>query len=103
VPRVSRRDICALLDQLGRHNEGPEGGPDADEARSCGRVAGGTAILGGNNGHFLGSGAGHQGGLHARIRGPLFMSYPVLANVQYRLSPRKMLTHCSSSSQRRSD
>ena len=66
----------ALLDQMGPGNEGAAGVPMPMvlEARPGGRW---FRDLGGNDGHFW--------GLVQAITGPLFMSMPVVSNIQYRL------------------
>ena len=75
----------ALLEQLGPHNEGPESGPMPMklEAWPGGRW---YRDLGGNNGHFWGVVQAIKRPTLLEITGPLFMSYPVCSNVQYRLS-----------------
>ncbi len=77
--------FAALLEQLGPHNEGPEIGPMPMklEAWPGGR---GYRDLGGNNGHFWGVVQAIKRPTLLEITGPLFMSYPVVSNVQYRLS-----------------
>ena len=42
--------------------------------------------LGGNNGHFWGHVQAIKRSTLLEIAGPLFMSYPAMSNVQYRLS-----------------
>jgi uncharacterized protein YndB with AHSA1/START domain len=44
--------------------------------------------LGGNNGHFWGVVQAIKRPTLLEITGPLFMSYPVVSNVQYRLSEK---------------
>jgi hypothetical protein len=77
--------FAALLEQLGPHNEVPESGPMPMklEAWPGGRW---YRDLGGNNGHFWGVVQAIKRPTLLEITGPLFMSYPVVSNVQYRLS-----------------
>jgi uncharacterized protein YndB with AHSA1/START domain len=76
-----------LLEQLGPHNEGPESGPMPMkiEAWPGGRW---YRDLGDNNGHFWGMVQAIKRPTLLEITGPLFMSYPVVSNVQYRLSQK---------------
>jgi hypothetical protein len=77
--------FAALLEQLGPHNEGPESGPMPMELEAW---PGGRWYrdLGGNNGHFWGVVQAIKRPTLLEITGPLFMSYPAVSNVQYRLS-----------------
>jgi uncharacterized protein YndB with AHSA1/START domain len=77
--------FAALLEQLGPHNDVPESGPMPMklEAWPGGRW---YRDLGGNNGHFWGVVQAIKRPTLLEITGPLFMSYPVASNVQYRLS-----------------
>jgi uncharacterized protein YndB with AHSA1/START domain len=77
--------FAALLEQLGPHNDVPENGPMPMklEAWPGGRW---YRDLGGNNGHFWGVVQAIKRPTLLEITGPLFMSYPVVSNVQYRLS-----------------
>ncbi len=79
--------FAALLEQLGPHNEGPESGPMPMklEAWPGGRW---YRDLGGNNGHFWGVVQAIKRPTLLEITGPLFMSYPAVSNVQYRLSAK---------------
>jgi Activator of Hsp90 ATPase homolog 1-like protein len=79
--------FAALLEQLGPHNEGPESGPMPMklEAWPGGRW---YRDLGGNNGHFWGVVQAIKRPTLLEITGPLFMSYPAVSNVQYRLSQK---------------
>jgi len=79
--------FAALLEQLGPHNEAPEGGPMPMklEAWPGGRW---YRDLGGNNGHFWGVVQAIKRPTLLEITGPLFMSYPAVSNVQYRLSQK---------------
>jgi uncharacterized protein YndB with AHSA1/START domain len=74
----------SLLVQMGRLNETPDGTPLPMilEAWPGGRW---YRDLGGNNGHFWGHVQAIKRPSLLEICGPLFMSYPVLSNVQYRL------------------
>jgi len=77
--------FAALLDQLGPHNEVTDGTPMPMkiEAWPGGRW---YRDLGDNNGHFWGHVQAIKRPTLLEISGPLFMSYPVVSNVQYRLS-----------------
>jgi len=79
--------FAALLEQLGPHNEGPESGPMPMklEAWPGGRW---YRDLGGNNGHFWGVVQAIKRPTLLEITGPLFMSYPAVSNVQYRLNAK---------------
>ena len=79
--------FAALLEQLGSHNEVPESGPMPMklEAWPGGRW---YRDLGGNNGHFWGVVQAIKRPTLLEINGPLFMSYPVVSNLQYRLSEK---------------
>ena len=74
----------ALLEQMGPANESPEGVPlpMVIEARPGGRW---FRDLGDDNGHFWGHVQAIKRPTLLEITGPLFMSYPVVSNVQYRL------------------
>src|SRR5882672_1822592 len=75
----------SLLEQLGPLNEVPEKGPMPMklEAWPGGRW---YRDLGGENGHFWGIVQAIKRPTLLEFYGPLFMSYPVSSNVQYRLS-----------------
>jgi hypothetical protein len=77
--------FAALLEQLGSHNEAPDGTPIPMklEAWPGGRW---FRDLGGDNGHFWGNVQAIKRPALLEICGPLFMSYPVVSNLQYRLS-----------------
>ena len=77
--------FAALLDQLGPHSEMLDGTPMPMklEAWPGGRW---YRDLGGNNGHFWGVVQAIKRPTLLEFTGPLFMSYPVISNVQYRLS-----------------
>lgn len=74
----------ALLEQMGPGNETPDGTPlpMIIEARPGGRW---FRDLGGDNGHFWGHVQAIKRPTLLEITGPLFMSLPVISNVQYRL------------------
>lgn len=74
----------ALLEQMGPGNETPDGQPlpMTLEARPGGRW---FRDLGGDNGHFWGLVQAIKRPTLVEITGPLFMSHPVVSNVQYRL------------------
>ncbi len=74
----------ALLEQIGPENETPEHKmPMKLEAWPGGRW---FRDLGDGNGHFWGHVQAIKRPTLLEITGPLFMSYPVVSNVQYRLS-----------------
>jgi Activator of Hsp90 ATPase homolog 1-like protein len=77
--------FAALLEQLGPENDTPEGVPLPMklEAWPGGRW---YRDLGNGNGHFWGVVQAVKKPTLLEITGPLFMSYPVTSNVQYRLS-----------------
>jgi uncharacterized protein YndB with AHSA1/START domain len=74
----------ALLEQMGPANETPEGAPlpMKIEAHPGGRW---FRDLGNDEGHFWGSVQAIKRPTLLEITGPLFMSAPVVSNVQYRL------------------
>ena len=82
---------AALLDQLGPHNEMMDGTPMPMKLEPW---PGGRWFrdLGGDNGHFWGVLQAIKKPTLLEIAGPLFMSYPVANNVQYRLSEEKGVT-----------
>ncbi|HKV61187.1 MAG TPA: SRPBCC domain-containing protein [Candidatus Acidoferrum sp.] len=75
----------ALLEQLGPYNETPNGVPMPMklEAWPGGRW---YRDLGANNGHFWAVVQAIKRPTLLEFSGPLFMSYPAVNNVQYRLS-----------------
>jgi len=75
----------ALLEQIGPNNDTPEGQsmPMKIEPWPGGRW---YRDLGDNNGHFWGHVQAIKRPTLLEIAGPLFMSYAVVSNVQYRLS-----------------
>ena len=78
--------FATLLEQMGPHNETPEGQklPMVLEAWPGGRW---FRDLGGNNGHFWGVVQAIKRPTLLEISGPLFFSTPVVSNLQYRLAP----------------
>jgi hypothetical protein len=79
--------FAALLEQLGPASETPEGPmPMKIEAWPGGRW---FRDLGDGNGHFWGSVQAIKRPTLLEITGPLFMSYAVVSNLQYRLSEEK--------------
>jgi hypothetical protein len=77
--------FATLLDELGPHNHTPEGDPFPLklEAWPGGRW---YRDFDNGNGHFWGHVQAIKRPTLLEISGPLFMSYPVSNNVQYRLS-----------------
>src|SRR5260370_32128472 len=77
--------FAALLEEIGPRNETPEGKPMLMkiEARRGGRW---YRDLGEDNGHFWGHVQAIKRPTLLEISGPLFMSNPVVSNLQYRLS-----------------
>jgi Activator of Hsp90 ATPase homolog 1-like protein len=77
--------FAALLEQLGPHNEVPEGAPMPMKIEPW---PGGRWYrdLGDGDGHFWGHVQAIKRPTLLEIAGPLFMSYPVISNVQYRLT-----------------
>ena len=75
----------ALLEQMGPGNETPEGMPlpMTIEPRPGGRW---FRDLGGDNGHFWGHVQAIKRPTLLEITGPLFLSLPVISNIQYRLT-----------------
>ena len=75
----------AMLEQLGPKNDTPEGKPMPMKIEPW---PGGRWYrdLGDDNGHFWGHVQAIKRSTLLEITGPLFMSYPVVSNVQYRLS-----------------
>jgi len=77
--------FAALLEQMGPSNETPDGKPFpmTIEAWPGGRW---FRDLGEGNGHFWGTVQAIKRPALIEITGPLFMSYPVVSNLQYRLT-----------------
>jgi uncharacterized protein YndB with AHSA1/START domain len=75
----------ALLEQLGPENDTPDGHPISLKIEPW---PGGRWYrdLGDGNGHFWGHVQAIKRPTLLEFTGPLFMSYPVVSNVQYRLS-----------------
>lgn len=80
-----------LLEQMGPYNETPDGSPLVMhlEAWPGGRW---FRDLGNNTGHFWGHVQAIKPPTLLEICGPLFMSFPAMSNVQYRLSEVEGLT-----------
>jgi uncharacterized protein YndB with AHSA1/START domain len=80
-----------LLEQIGPYNETPDGSPLVMhlEAWPGGRW---FRDLGNNSGHFWGTVQAIKAPTLLEICGPLFMSFPVISNVQYRLTEVEGLT-----------
>jgi len=82
-----QKTFAALLEQLGPENESPEQKmPMKLEAWPGGRW---FRDLGDGNGHFWGHVQAIKRPTLLEITGPLFMSYGVVSNLQYRLSEEK--------------
>ena len=79
------KTFAALLEQIGPYNETPEGQalPMKIEPWPGGRW---YRDLSDSNGHLWGHVQAIKRPALLEICGPLFMSYPVISNVQYRLS-----------------
>ena len=77
--------FAALLEEIGPHNQGPDGKPMPMKIEPW---PGGRWYrdLGDGNGHFWGHVQSIKRPALLEIAGPLFMSYPVASNLQYRLS-----------------
>src|ERR1700682_1561598 len=77
--------VAALLEQLAPYNETSEGKPMPMKLEPW---PGGRWFrdLGSDNGHFWGHVQAIKRPTLLEFAGPLFMSYPVVSNVQYRLS-----------------
>lgn len=80
-----------LLEQMGPYNETPEGSPLVMHLEPW---PGGRWFrdLGNNNGHYWGTVQAIKVPTLIEICGPLFMSFPAISNVQYRLSEVEGLT-----------
>ena len=80
-----------LLEQIGPYNETPDGSPLVMHLEPW---PGGRWFrdLGNNAGHFWGTVQAIKPPTLIEICGPLFMSLPVMSNVQYRLSEVEGLT-----------
>jgi hypothetical protein len=79
--------FAALLEQIGPANDTPDGKPMPLKIEPW---PGGRWYrdLGDGNGHFWGHVQAIKRPTLLEITGPLFMSYPVVSNVQYRLSEK---------------
>lgn len=75
----------ALLEEIGPHNQADEGRPMPMKLETW---PGGRWYrdLGDGNGHFWGLVQAIKRPTLLEITGPLFMSYPAISNLQYRLS-----------------
>jgi hypothetical protein len=83
--------FAALLDQLGPYNEKPDGSPIPMHLEPW---PGGRWYrdLGDGNGHFWAHVQAIKRPTLIELAGPLFMSYPVANNLQYRLTQEKNQT-----------
>ena len=83
--------FAAVIEEVGGGNRGPEGTPMPMklEAWPGGRW---YRDLGENNGHLWGHVQAIKRPTLLEIVGPLFMSYPVASNLQYRLSEENGVT-----------
>ncbi len=83
--------FAALLEQIGPGNDTPDGRamPMKLEPWPGGRW---FRDLGDGNGHFWGVVQAIKRPTLVEIAGPLFMSYPVISNVQYRLTEENGVT-----------
>jgi hypothetical protein len=77
--------FAALLEEIGPHNQGADGSPLPMKIEPW---PGGRWYrdLGGENGHWWGQVQSIKRPTLLEIWGPLFMSYPAVSNLQYRLS-----------------
>jgi uncharacterized protein YndB with AHSA1/START domain len=77
--------FAALLEEIGTNNQLPDGTPMPMKIEPW---PGGSWFrdLGGDNGHFWGTVQAIKRPSLLELTGPLFMSYPAINNVQYRLS-----------------
>jgi hypothetical protein len=84
VEATMEKTFATLLEQIGPGNESPQGKmPMKLEAWPGGRW---YRDLGDGNGHFWGHVQAIKRPTLLEITGPLFMSYGVVSNLQYRLS-----------------
>jgi uncharacterized protein YndB with AHSA1/START domain len=83
--------FAALLEQLGPANDTPDDRPMPMKIEPW---PGGRWFrdLGDGNGHFWGQVQAIKRPTLIEITGPLFMSYPVVSNVQYRLTEENGIT-----------
>jgi hypothetical protein len=81
------KTFASLLEQLGPQNDTPDGKPMPMKLEPW---PGGRWYrdLGDNNGHFWAVVQAIKRPTLLEFAGPLFMSYPVVSNVQYRLSEK---------------
>jgi hypothetical protein len=90
------KTFAALLEELGPGSQLPDGTPMPMKIEPW---PGGRWLrdLGGDNGHYWGTVQAIKKPTLLEISGPLFMSYPVVNNVQYRLSQdgdETLITFC---------
>src|SRR5271165_4478663 len=80
--------FAALLEELGPYNQGGQGPTPVPMPMKIEPWPGGRWYrdLGDNNGHLWGHVQAIKRPTLLEITGPLFMSYPAVSNVQYRLS-----------------
>ena len=85
VRATLEQTFAALLEQIGPENDTPEGKPMPMKIEPW---PGGRWFrdLGEGNGHFWGQVQAIKRPTLLEITGPLFMSYAVVSNLQYRLS-----------------
>ncbi len=83
--------FTSLLEQMGPHNETPEGNPLPMKIEPW---PGGRWYrdLGDNNGHFWGVVQAIKRPTLLEIHGPLFMSFAAISNLQYRLAESNGVT-----------
>src|SRR6478672_6481190 len=83
--------FAALLEEIGPHNEAGDGKPMPMKIEPW---PGGRWYrdLGGDDGHLWGHVQAIKRPTLIEITGPLFMSYPVVSNVQYRLTEEDGVT-----------
>jgi hypothetical protein len=88
-----------ILEQMGPENEAPRTGhmPMKIEAWPGGRW---YRDLGNNAGHFWGNVQAIKPPTLLEICGPLFMSYPAISNVQYRLTEENGITRLKFTTER---
>jgi uncharacterized protein YndB with AHSA1/START domain len=87
VQATLEKTFAAILEQIGPYNDTPEGNPLPMKIEPW---PGGRWYrdLGDNNGHLWGHVQAIKRPTLLEITGPLFMSYGVVSNLQYRLSEK---------------
>ena len=87
VHATLEKTFAAILEQIGPYNDTPEGNPLPMKIEPW---PGGRWYrdLGDNNGHLWGHVQAIKRPTLLEITGPLFMSYGVVSNLQYRLSEK---------------